>query len=117
MPKTVIPTYRKRLAKEKGAILKDRGGKIAVALIGTVIIGEGVKISRVAISHGDLTLKVGTETAKKKDADKVVVVDESANVGDIVKAMNRIGVTPKDLITILESIKAAGALHGDLEVL
>jgi flagellar P-ring protein FlgI len=84
---------------------------------GTVIIGQGVKISRVAISHGDLTVKVGGGDAKKKDGETIMVMDESANVGDIVKAMNWLGVTPKDLITILQSIKAAGALHGDLEIL
>jgi flagellar P-ring protein precursor FlgI len=83
---------------------------------GTVIIGQGVKISRVAISHGDLTVRVGGE-GKKKDGDTIMVMDEAANVGDIVKAMNRLGVTPKDLITILQSIKAAGALQGDLEIL
>jgi len=84
---------------------------------GTVVIGQGVRVSKVAISHGDLTVKVGSESASKKDGDKVTVMEESANVGDIVKAMNRLGVTPKDLITILQSIKAAGALHGELEIL
>ena len=87
---------------------------------GTVIIGDRVKISRVAISHGDLSVEVGgTEGQKKKKAkkEKVAVVSKNANVGDLVKAMNRLGVSPKDLITILQSIKAAGALHGELEVL
>jgi len=83
---------------------------------GTVVIGHGVKISRVAIAHGDLTVKVGGETTKK-DGDRLMMMEESVNVGDIVKAMNKLGVTPKDLITILQSIKAAGALHGDLEIL
>ena len=86
---------------------------------GTVVIGQGVRISRVAISHGDLTVKVGGDSggSGKKDGDHLMVIEESANVGDVVKAMNRLGVTPKDLITILQSIKAAGALHGDLEIL
>jgi flagellar P-ring protein precursor FlgI len=86
---------------------------------GTVVIGQGVKISRVAISHGDLTVKVGSDSngATKKDGDHVMVMEESANVGDIVKAMNKLGVSPRDLITILQSIKAAGALHADLEIL
>ncbi len=83
---------------------------------GTVIVGQGVKISKVAISHGDLTVRVGGE-GKKKDGETIMMMDEAASVGDIVKAMNRMGVTPKDLITILQSIKAAGALHGDLEIL
>lgn len=83
---------------------------------GTVVIGHGVRISRVAVSHGDLTVKVG-EAKNKKDGDSVIMVDDATNVGDIVKAMNRMGVTPKDLITILQSIKAAGALQGELEIL
>ncbi len=85
---------------------------------GTVVIGQGVKISKIAISHGDLTVKVGGESgAKAKDADKLMVMDEAVSVGDVVKAMNSLGVSPKDLITILQNIKAAGALQGELEVL
>jgi flagellar P-ring protein FlgI len=96
----------------------DQAARVVVnEKTGTVVIGHGVKISRVAISHGDLTVKVGGEQATKKDGEHVMVMDESVNVGDIVKAMNKLGVTPKDLITILQSIKAAGALHGDLEIL
>lgn len=83
---------------------------------GTVVIGHGVKISKVAISHGSLSLKVAGK-GKKGGGDRVVEIDGSANVGDIVKAMNMIGVTPRDLITILQSVKAAGALQADLEIL
>ncbi len=83
---------------------------------GTVVIGNGVQISPVAISHGDLSIRVGGDK-KQGDGDKVFMLNQSASVGDIVKAMNRLGVAPKDLITILESIKAAGALQADLKVL
>lgn len=85
---------------------------------GTVVIGDRVRISQVAISHGDLTVKVGGDGggAGKKGGDSIIMMEEST-VGDIVKAMNRMGVTPKDLMTVLQSIKAAGALHGELEVL
>lgn len=101
----------------------DQAARVVVnEKTGTVVIGHEVKISRVAISHGDLSVKVGlvngeSASAGKKDADRIMVMEESANVGDIVKAMNKLGVSPKDLITILQSIKAAGALHGDLEIL
>jgi flagellar P-ring protein FlgI len=100
-------------------ISPDTKAKVVVnEKTGTVVIGSGVKISKVAISHGDLSLKVGGESSSKKsDGDKLVVFDEAVNVGDIVKAINRLGVTPKDLITILQSIKAAGALQADLEIL
>lgn len=85
---------------------------------GTVVIGEHVRISRVAISHGELTVKVeGTSKGKSKDQDRVAVLDTGTSVGDLVKAMNSLGVSPKDLITILQNIKAAGALQGELEIL
>ncbi len=87
---------------------------------GTVIMGERIKISKVAISHGSLSVKVGSSSDKKdKEAQgtRVNMLDPGANVGDLVQALNRLGVSPKDLITILQSIKSAGALHGDLEIL
>lgn len=86
---------------------------------GTIVIGEKVKISRVGISHGNLTLKVTEDKNKKNTAtdDKVTVLDTGANVGDLVQALNKLGVSPKDLISILQSVKAAGALHGELETM
>lgn len=82
---------------------------------GTIVIGDKVKISKVAISHGSLAVKVGD--GKKPSDDKVAVLDTGVSVGDLVQALNKLGVSPKDLITILQSIKAAGALHGELDVL
>lgn len=87
---------------------------------GTVVIGENVRISRVAISHGDLSVKVeGTSKGKSKDqsSERVAVLDTGTSVGELVRAMNSLGVSPKDLITILQNIKAAGALQGELEIL
>lgn len=87
---------------------------------GTIVIGEKVKISKIGLSHGSLSLKVADDKAKKsKDAvaDKVTVLDTGANVGDLVQALNKLGVSPKDLISILQSVKAAGALHGELEIM
>lgn len=82
---------------------------------GTIVIGDKVKISKVAISHGNLAVKVGD--GKKSVEEKVAVLDAGVSVGDLVQALNKLGVSPKDLITILQSIKAAGALHGELEIL
>jgi flagellar P-ring protein precursor FlgI len=90
---------------------------------GTVVIGESVRVSRVAIAHGDLAVKVGgsggTGGGKKQgqDGERVALLDPGASVGDLVRALNSLGVSPKDLITILQNIKAAGALQGDLEIL
>jgi flagellar P-ring protein precursor FlgI len=82
---------------------------------GTIVIGDKVKISRVAISHGSLSVKVGD--GKKGAEEKVAVLESGVSVGELVQALNKLGVSPKDLITILQSIKSAGALHGELEVL
>lgn len=85
---------------------------------GTIVIGEKVKISKVGISHGSLTLKVSDGKKGQGSADdKVTVLDTGANVGDLVQALNKLGVSPKDLISILQSVKAAGALHGELETM
>lgn len=82
---------------------------------GTIVIGDKVKISKVAISHGALAVKVGE--GKKGSEEKVAILESGVSVGDLVQALNKLGVSPKDLITILQSIKSAGALHGELEVL
>jgi flagellar P-ring protein FlgI len=102
-------------------ITPDARAKVIVnEKTGTVVIGDSVKISRIAISHGDLTVKVdgmGKLKGKDQSSDRVAVLDTGTSVGDLVKALNTLGVSPKDLITILQNIKAAGALQGELEIL
>ncbi|MBT4761845.1 MAG: flagellar basal body P-ring protein FlgI [Bdellovibrionaceae bacterium] len=98
-------------------VFPDTRAKVVVnEKTGTVIIGSRVKILPVAITHGNLTVKVGS-SKKKKDGDRIMNIKQTANVGDLVRAMNSLGITPKDLITILQNIKAAGALQGEIEVL
>ncbi|MFN8845788.1 MAG: flagellar basal body P-ring protein FlgI, partial [Bdellovibrionales bacterium] len=62
---------------------------------------------------GGTTAQVGSSSA----GDRVATLDSGANVGELVQSLNKLGITPKDLITLLQSIKAAGALHGELEIL
>ncbi len=102
-------------------VVPDVKAKVVVnQRTGTVVIGSGVRISEVAISHGDLSVRVGGAKATKgkdQDAERVGVIPPDANVGGLVKSLNGLGVSPKDLITILQNIKAVGALQGDLEIL
>lgn len=90
---------------------------------GTVVIGDKVKISKVAISHGAISIKVAVPSSggdKKGGAtveEKVALVGGAISVGELVQSLNKLGISPKDLITILQSIKAAGALHGELQIL
>lgn len=85
---------------------------------GTVVAGGKVRIKNVALSHGDLTIQVGEgKPAKKGEGKKVLEIQNTTNVSDLTKALNEMGVSPKDLTAIFQSLKAAGALEGDLEVL
>ncbi len=105
-------------ALEAIEINPDQKAKVVInEKTGTVVIGERVKISRVAIAHGNLSVKVMTKDSKNLVEQKVAVLDSGVSVGDLVQALNKLGVSPKDLITLLQSMKAAGALHGELEIL
>jgi flagellar P-ring protein precursor FlgI len=106
---------------------------------GTLVAGEGVRIRPVAIAHGGLQVSVKTQslvsqpspfarqgqTVTTQDADvraeqqpgAAVALPATATVQDLAKALNTIGAAPRDLIAILEAMKAAGALEAELEVL
>jgi flagellar P-ring protein precursor FlgI len=53
----------------------------------------------------------------KEEGGPLIIVSNGVNLGEVVRALNAIGATPRDLISILQSIKAAGALQADLEIL
>jgi len=104
---------------------------------GTVVIGSNVKIAPVAIAHGGLTIEISTQygvsqpesfskgetvivpqtevKAKEKEAHLIEV--SGTTLGEVVRALNAMGVTPRDLIAILQALKESGALKADLEIL
>jgi flagellar P-ring protein precursor FlgI len=124
---------------------------------GTVVIGENVKISKVAVAHGNLSIQIketkevsqpapfappnrsseptqmeggvlvasggstvvspNTDLDISEERNRIILVPEGKTIGQLVRALNAIGVTPRDLITILQAMKAAGALHGELEII
>lgn len=126
---------------------------------GTVVMGENVRISTMAIAHGNLSIQIkeninvsqplpfaprppdgakpvtdrkeGTivapggqtvvtkETALTVQEEKkqLMVIPQGVTIQDVVMALNAIGVTPRDLITIIQTIKAAGALQADLKII
>jgi flagellar P-ring protein precursor FlgI len=105
---------------------------------GTVVIGENVKVSPVAVSHGDLVIKIKKttktsqplpftlgqttqeneiqETVREEDK-HLVMLDNGTTIQDVVNALNSIGATPRDVIAILQAIKAAGALKAKIEII
>jgi flagellar P-ring protein precursor FlgI len=106
---------------------------------GTIVIGDKVRISPVAIAHGNLTIEIKTEFRVSQPppfapekAETVVVPQKDVTVkeqkaslmevsgttlGEIVRALNALGVTPRDLIAILQALKASGALRAELEII
>jgi len=98
---------------------------------GTVVMGSEVKILPVAISHGNLTLRVVEDDknaapdsgAPTLDKGKTVRTERFINIGgdatvrDVIDVLNYIGAHPNDIITILQALKRAGALQGELEII
>ncbi len=105
---------------------------------GTVVIGENVTISTVAVAHGNLTVTIQksqnvsqppplsggttvttpkTKVKIKEQKVKVMILPGSSTIGELVKGLNSIGVSPRDLISILQAIKAAGALQAELDII
>jgi flagellar P-ring protein FlgI len=106
---------------------------------GTIIFGKDVKISEVSIIHGSLTLQVGTNfivsqpealsqggkttvvpektISVQEDKGRSVMLREGASVEEVVRALNSIGAGPRDIISILQAIKAQGALQAELEII
>jgi flagellar P-ring protein precursor FlgI len=122
---------------EQLTIDPDSSAKIIIdEASGTIVMGDNVRISPVAISQGNLTITI-TEQAnisqphslsqgKTKETQvsdvsvsdsgkKMKVLDGKSNLHDLVEGLNSLGVGPRDLINILQNIKAVGALQADIE--
>ena len=105
---------------------------------GTIVIGKEVQISRVAVAQGNLTLRVEEQPIVVQpnpfsDGQSIVVprtradiskdpgiglaeLADSTTLSEVVAGLNALGVAPRDLIDILKTIKAAGALHAEFIV-
>jgi flagellar P-ring protein precursor FlgI len=101
-------------------------------------MGNHVQIGAVAIAHGNLNITIRTEnqvsqpnalaqgrTAEVTNSDITVtedegqlkVVKESVSLGDVVKALNNLGATPRDLIAIFQAMQQAGAIRAELIIM
>ncbi len=80
---------------------------------GTVVMGDRISLTPVAIAHGDLTVEVKDSKSKTGRIAEL----KSANVSDLVKALNALGVQPKDLTAIFQTLKEVGALQAELEIM
>lgn len=106
---------------------------------GTIVLGADVRITSVAVAQGNLSIRINetpqasqpnpfsregdtvvlprTDIAIDDNPDrKVAVIDENVTLSDLVSGLNALGVSPREMIDILKSIKSAGALHAELVV-
>ena len=105
---------------------------------GTVVMGENVRLSTVAVSHANLNLVISegvqvsqpgplskgetvvaprSQVEMSEEKGNLVVMPMGVSIGDVARALNAIGATPRDLIAIFQAIKAAGALHAKLVII
>lgn len=105
---------------------------------GTIVMGGNVRLSSVAISQGGITVRIGTEyevsqpgplsrtgetavvprttVEVKERKPESVILPDGATVDEVVRGLRAVGVSARDIISILQAIKAAGALAADLEM-
>jgi flagellar P-ring protein FlgI len=119
----------------------DQAAKVVIDEVsGTIVIGANVRISTVAIAQGNLTVRVTetpqvsqpgafapdgaqTTTVERTDIEiveddsKLTVLPEGVSLQELVDGLNSLGVGPRDIISILQTIKAAGALQANLELM
>ncbi len=118
----------------------DQKAKVVVSeRTGTIVMGENVKLRPAAVSHGGLRISISTQFAvsqppalsysgqtvvapvQQVEAEEAkrsaVAMPAASSVDDLVKALNAIGAPPRDLISILQALKAVGSLDAELEVM
>lgn len=103
---------------------------------GTVVLGAGVRISEAAVAHGNLTVEIieqqavsqpgalsggttatvnQTQVTAESQAGAVAHVNNTASLQEVVAALNALGARPRDLVSILQALRSAGALRARIE--
>ncbi|MBL8228772.1 MAG: flagellar basal body P-ring protein FlgI [Bryobacterales bacterium] len=124
---------------ERLTVEADRASKVVVnERTGTIVMGKEVQISPIAVMHGALTVEIETRfdvsqpqpfsrgtteivprvgVGVKEEKAKNIVLKQGATVEELVKALSAIGSTARDVVAILQNLKAAGALEAELEII
>ena len=124
---------------EKIDVTPDITSKVVVnERTGTVVMGENVRISTVAIAHGNLSIEIKesaavsqpepfsrgetvavpeTDIAVSEGKSPIYLMDSGASLNEVIRALNALGVTPRDLIAIMQALKMSGALQAKLEIM
>lgn len=137
-PQSAVDPVMLIAALETLSVLPDIKARVVVnERTGTVVVNGDVRVAPVAIAHGGITVRVQTtfevsqppplssgqtqvvpqtQVDASEEPARMVYLRDGASVESLVKALNALGVSPRDLIAILQSLKAAGALHAEIEV-
>jgi flagellar P-ring protein FlgI len=124
---------------EQLQIEPDNAAKILIdERSGIIVMGRDVRVSTVAVAQGNLTVSIGetprvsqpaplgggqtrvvprTQVGVTEDGKKLALVQEGLSLQQLVDGLNALGIGPRDLISILQAIKAAGAIQADIEVM
>jgi flagellar P-ring protein precursor FlgI len=99
---------------------------------GTIIAGVGIQVKPIVMTHGDITIKIQEQLELEQPAGSVAVDEDmviglnenelytkegTTTVANLVRSLQKLGATPKDIISILEAMKSAGSISADLEVI
>jgi len=140
----VPPNFSSRTAEfvaelESLTVETDRPAKVVInERTGTIVMGKEVRVSPVAIMHGNLSVEIQTEfnvsqpnplaagsttvvpqvnVGVKEEKARNVVLKQGATVEELVRALSSIGSTPRDVIAILQALRSAGALEAEIQVI
>ena len=135
--KASVPALLARL--EPLAISTDAVARVAInERTGTVVMGGDVRIGAAAVAHGNLSVRINTQLSVSQPAPlsqgqttvvprtqvdvdegdaRLVALDAGTTLADVIRALNTLGASPRDVIAIMQALKAAGALRAEIVVL
>jgi len=135
--RATVPDLLARL--EPLSIAVDTPARVVInERTGTVVLGGDVRIGPVAVAHGNLSLRISTQynvsqptefslgqttvtpdrqVGAEQETRQLVALEEGTTLADVVRALNTLGVTPRDIIAIMQALKVSGALRADLVIL
>lgn len=124
----IIPVHYHRKVVQLMAILEnfkimaDSYAKIIInERTGTIVAGGSIYLNPVAISHGNLSIEIGGEEGAGEGAggkpQRLIYVEKKTTLKELVKALNSLGATPDDLISIFQALKRNGSLIGEIELI
>ena len=141
----VPPEYRSSVSSlmarlEPLPLTMDAVAKVVInERTGTVVVGQGVRLSTAAVAHGNLSVRINTryevsqpnplsqggqtvvvpqeEVNVEEGANRLIAMEEGTTLDAIVRALNALGATPRDIIAIVQALKVAGALNATIVIL